>query len=93
MQLLQRQQQGGGAAADGGAWDAAEAGFAGSASDGAGPGGDGVCVVCLSAPSEMVYVKCGHMCCCSRCAATMSGGGKRCPVCRTEGNVIKVFRT
>lgn len=52
----------------------------------------GLCVVCLSAPSDMVYVRCGHMCCCSKCVATM-GGSKRCPVCRTEGNVIKVFRT
>eukprot|EP00879_Flechtneria_rotunda_P021088 GHRR01022216.1.p1 GENE.GHRR01022216.1~~GHRR01022216.1.p1 ORF type:complete len:210 (+),score=52.48 GHRR01022216.1:575-1204(+) len=59
-------------------------------------GGDGsresgVCVVCLSASSEMVYVRCGHMCCCYRCSQALSA--KRCPVCRTEGSVIKVFRT
>lgn len=51
----------------------------------------GVCVVCLTAPSEMVYVKCGHMCCCSKCTATLNS--RRCPVCRTEGSVIKVYRT
>jgi len=31
-----------------------------------------VCVVCLSAPSEMVYVRCGHMCCCSGCSQAMT---------------------
>jgi E3 ubiquitin-protein ligase MUL1 len=66
--------------------DAAEAGSAGPGSRDA-----GVCVVCLSAPSEMVYVRCGHMCCCVRCSQAL--GAKRCPVCRAEGNVIKVFRT
>jgi hypothetical protein len=66
--------------------DAAEAGLGGSSSRDA-----GVCVVCLSAPSEMVYVRCGHMCCCVRCSQVL--GAKRCPVCRAEGSVIKVFRT
>lgn len=79
-------------AADGsGGWDA-EAGIGGGQQHGRDPGA-GVCVVCLSAPSEMVYVKCGHMCCCSRCVATLGGGSRKCPVCRTEGSVIKVFRT
>jgi hypothetical protein len=67
--------------------DAAEAGLVGSTST----RDAGVCVVCLSAPSEMVYVRCGHMCCCVRCSQAL--GAKRCPVCRAEGNVIKVFRT
>eukprot|EP00882_Tetradesmus_deserticola_P006156 GHRQ01006481.1.p2 GENE.GHRQ01006481.1~~GHRQ01006481.1.p2 ORF type:complete len:164 (+),score=61.46 GHRQ01006481.1:864-1355(+) len=66
--------------------DAAEAGMGGSSSR-----DSGMCVVCLSAPSEMVYVRCGHMCCCARCSQAL--GAKRCPVCRAEGNVIKVFRT
>jgi E3 ubiquitin-protein ligase MUL1 len=70
-------------------WDA-ETGLASSAVGTAGAAG--ICVVCLNAASDMVYVRCGHMCCCSKCVATM-GGSKRCPVCRTEGNVIKVFRT
>eukprot|EP00878_Enallax_costatus_P010834 GHUV01011313.1.p1 GENE.GHUV01011313.1~~GHUV01011313.1.p1 ORF type:complete len:279 (+),score=46.83 GHUV01011313.1:448-1284(+) len=51
----------------------------------------GVCVVCLSAPAEMVYVRCGHLCCCQRCSQALAA--KKCPVCRTEGSVIKVFRT
>lgn len=89
---LLQQQQGGNTADGGSVWDA-ETGLAGGSSGGGGPdSGAGVCVVCLSAPSEMVYVKCGHMCCCSKCTATMSSS-KRCPVCRTEGSVIKVFRT
>jgi E3 ubiquitin-protein ligase MUL1 len=67
--------------------DAAEAGLSGASSS----RDAGVCLVCLSAPSEMVYVRCGHMCCCMRCSQALSA--KRCPVCRAEGNVIKVFRT
>ncbi|WIA21940.1 hypothetical protein OEZ85_004306 [Tetradesmus obliquus] len=73
---------------------AAAAGLDAAESGAAGPGNSrdaGVCVVCLSAPSEMVYVRCGHMCCCLRCSQAL--GAKRCPVCRAEGNVIKVFRT
>jgi E3 ubiquitin-protein ligase MUL1 len=90
QQLAQRDVEagaGGGVVAD--MWDA----DAESASRAIGAAGAaGVCVVCLNAASDMVYVRCGHMCCCSKCVATM-GGSKRCPVCRTEGNVIKVFRT
>lgn len=81
------------AAAVGDASDAAAAAAEAGAAGQGGPGGRdaGVCVVCLSAPSEMVYVRCGHMCCCHRCSQALSA--KRCPVCRTEGSVIKVFRT
>jgi E3 ubiquitin-protein ligase MUL1 len=94
---LQQQQQQGSSTAVGqrSTWDA-EAGLGASSSSSGGDHGRdpgaGVCVVCLSAPSEMVYVKCGHMCCCSKCVATL-GSSRKCPVCRTEGNVIKVFRT
>jgi hypothetical protein len=51
----------------------------------------GLCVVCLSAPSEVVFVRCGHMCCCERCCSNLPS--RRCPVCRSEGAAIKVFRT
>ncbi|KAF8057281.1 SP1 [Scenedesmus sp. PABB004] len=64
---------------------------AGGGGAGAGDRDAGVCVVCLSAPSEMVYTRCGHMCCCGRCATALAA--KRCPVCRAEGPAIKVFRT
>eukprot|EP00775_Hariotina_reticulata_P001456 gene1456-1798_t len=81
------------AGTEAGAGGEAAAGGSGSGrAAGADAGRDaGVCVVCLSAPSEMVYVRCGHMCCCVRCSQAMSA--KRCPVCRCEGQVIKVFRT
>lgn len=70
------------AAVDG---DAAERGAGADARDA------GTCVVCLSAPSEVVWVRCGHMCCCQRCSAALPG--RRCPVCRMEGSTVKVFRT
>jgi hypothetical protein len=56
--------------------------------DGGGHEQEGVCVVCLTLPSSMVFVKCGHLCCCPQCCANL----KRCPVCRVVGSAIKVFR-
>ncbi|KAF6250680.1 hypothetical protein COO60DRAFT_1568993, partial [Scenedesmus sp. NREL 46B-D3] len=41
--------------------------------------------------ARWLYVRCGHMCCCVACSQAL--GARRCPVCRAEGNVIKVFRT
>lgn len=48
-----------------------------------------LCVVCLEEPSSTVYVNCGHMCCCYRCSLQL----KRCPICRTRGDVIRVYKT
>lgn len=48
----------------------------------------GVCVVCLSAPSSMVFVSCGHLCCCPGCCRTLN----KCPVCRTASMCIRVYR-
>ncbi|MEW5303379.1 MAG: hypothetical protein WDW36_006079 [Sanguina aurantia] len=59
---------------------------------GAGEEGDastGACVVCLELPSEMVFTACGHMCCCHACGQEVD----RCPMCRTHGPSIKVFRS
>jgi len=46
------------------------------------------CVVCLEAQSTIAYVACGHMCVCQACSKPL----KRCPVCRTASECIKVFR-
>jgi hypothetical protein len=83
------------AAAGGARGSSGASAAAGRAGGGAAPHSShepaGVCVVCLSAPSEMVFVRCGHMCCCSKCCSSLPS--RRCPVCRSEGAVIKVFRT
>lgn len=58
-------------------------------------GGDarsGTCVVCLERESELVYPQCGHLCVCSLCGGAGPGLG-RCPICRSRGPPIKVFRT
>lgn len=48
------------------------------------------CVVCLDAPSQTVFLECGHMCCCKICSVKL----KHCPMCRTEiTRVIPVYRT
>jgi E3 ubiquitin-protein ligase MUL1 len=57
---------------------------------GAGDAAGGVCVVCMEQPANMVFVNCGHMCSCIGCALKL----KRplCPVCRTRGDAIRVFK-
>lgn len=37
-----------------------------------------VCVVCLDAPHDVVFLPCAHRCTCSECAAML----QECPVCR-----------
>lgn len=41
----------------------------------------GECVICMDDQSEVVFVPCGHMCCCSECGMTNI---KECPMCRTR---------
>ncbi len=48
------------------------------------------CIICLSGPKEMCFVPCGHVCCCSTCAATPSL--RTCPICRAKiGTRVKIF--
>lgn len=47
------------------------------------------CVICMDAKSEVVFVPCGHMCCCQSCA---SKGMENCPMCRSAiERTIKVM--
>jgi hypothetical protein len=48
------------------------------------------CIICLSGPKEMCFVPCGHVCCCSTCAATP--GMRTCPICRARITTrVKIF--
>jgi len=38
------------------------------------------CVVCMDAEARMVFVPCGHLCCCSQCQSAIN----ECPMCRTQ---------
>ncbi|XP_045760973.1 E3 ubiquitin-protein ligase LRSAM1-like [Maniola jurtina] len=42
---------------------------------------DGECVVCMDAKSEIVFVPCGHMCCCQPCSQNQL---ENCPMCRMD---------
>ena len=48
------------------------------------------CKVCFDAPSDCVFLDCGHMCACRKCAAKV----KNCPICRRHiARTVPVFRT
>ena len=48
------------------------------------------CIICMDAPPETVFYKCGHICACKGCARGMKG--MPCPLCRqTVLDVIEVF--
>lgn len=43
------------------------------------------CVICMEKMSSVLYLKCGHVCCCSECAPTV----QLCPMCRSP--IQKIF--
>ena len=52
------------------------------------------CVVCLEAADRVALVPCGHVCCCSACAAAMKGGRASfpCPLCKMPAvNTLKLY--
>ncbi|CAH0600590.1 unnamed protein product [Chrysodeixis includens] len=47
------------------------------------------CVICMDAQSEVVFVPCGHMCCCQSCSGKEMDS---CPMCRSSiERIIKVM--
>jgi hypothetical protein len=46
------------------------------------------CVVCIEEQACMAFVACGHLCACAKCSKQL----KRCPVCRTASDCIRVYR-
>eukprot|EP01026_Neomeris_dumetosa_P055541 TRINITY_DN5055_c0_g1_i1.p1 TRINITY_DN5055_c0_g1~~TRINITY_DN5055_c0_g1_i1.p1 ORF type:complete len:346 (-),score=29.68 TRINITY_DN5055_c0_g1_i1:245-1282(-) len=52
-------------------------------------GNGGLCVICMEARCDAVFVPCGHMCCCYACGERMN---RRCPVCRSRAtSLVKVY--
>lgn len=41
------------------------------------------CVVCMDLQREVVFLDCGHVCCCSDCAGKLAVPAK-CPICRAK---------
>lgn len=50
---------------------------------------DNICIICMTNPRECAYVKCGHICACIDCCERME---TQCPICRQNGNYIKLIR-
>ena len=51
-----------------------------------------VCKLCMEDDISVVFLPCGHLCCCSRCANLPAV--KNCPICRVEiGSKIRVFQS
>lgn len=47
------------------------------------------CLICTERPRNMVFSPCHHMCICEQCANTIQD--IKCPVCRSAGEVFKVY--
>jgi hypothetical protein len=53
---------------------------------------DGLCVICVDAPSEAVCVPCGHVAGCISCLKEIENKKMGCPVCRANiDQVIKLY--
>jgi len=53
---------------------------------------DGLCVICVDAPSEAVCVPCGHVAGCISCLREIENKKMGCPVCRANiDQVIKLY--
>lgn len=49
---------------------------------------ENICSICMTNPRECAYVNCGHVCACIECCERM---GNKCPICRQNGNFIKLI--
>jgi len=39
-----------------------------------------ICIVCSDIEKDTVFIPCGHLCCCNKCATPL----KKCPICRVD---------
>jgi|TARA_B100001057_G_C22801222_1_gene931580 hypothetical protein len=51
---------------------------------------DNQCCICMSRPNNHAYIGCGHMCVCGPCAERW---GNKCPICKTNSSVIKIYNS
>ena len=51
------------------------------------------CKLCMENDISVVFLPCGHLCCCSRCA-NLPAVNKNCPICRAViANKVRVFQS
>ena len=51
---------------------------------------ENLCVVCTDVESNMIFIPCGHLCMCNNCMDNYNS--KKCPICRSTGNYLKVLK-
>ncbi|KAJ4460223.1 putative RNA-binding protein [Paratrimastix pyriformis] len=44
----------------------------------------GQCTICLDQPATVVFVPCGHLCCCPDCSEMIMAKNRQCPICRAD---------
>ena len=49
---------------------------------------DITCSICMDEEKCMAFINCGHMCICESCKPRVD----KCPICRTHGPIIKIFK-
>lgn len=49
------------------------------------------CAICLTDPISHCFVGCGHACMCEMCAEHVNNSTRRCPICRGQSNILKLY--
>ena len=49
-----------------------------------------LCCICLDNVKNCAYINCGHLCVCDNCINNK--WKKKCPICKTRGNYIRIWR-
>lgn len=57
---------------------------------------EGMCVICMTRSSTMMFQTCRHLCCCVSCSVRLqseaeSSESVQCPVCRRSGTIVPVY--
>lgn len=50
---------------------------------------EGMCVACREREAQIVFIPCGHLCCCEMCGRNLD----RCPMCRSRSQKHRVYTT
>lgn len=51
------------------------------------PSKDSECIICRDAPLTALFIKCGHLDCCVRCASKL----ECCPICKTKSLTMRCY--
>lgn len=51
---------------------------------------DELCVICIDGAATLAMIPCGHLCLCVDCRERESIA--QCPVCRTQGKPVRIFK-